>query len=93
LEEFEDFYLHTMPFHCCHACNLGIRRADLKSVGGFDEDFDGYWGYEDIEFGYRMWACGAKLRYLSTSFVYHQEPMVLSITRRSFDARRNYAMA
>jgi chondroitin synthase len=93
LEEFDSFDRHPMPFHCCHGCNLGIRRVDLDNVGGFDEGFDGYWGYEDIEFGYRMWAEGAKLAYLRTAYVYHQEATESSLARRPFEARRNYELA
>ncbi len=92
LKEFKDFDCHPMPFHCCHGCNVGIRRVDLKNVGGFDEDFDGYWGYEDIEFGYRMWAQGAKLLYLCTAYVYHQEGNLVSFADRTCEARRNYAL-
>lgn len=94
LKEFEIFDCHPMPFHCCHGCNLGIRRVDLDNVGGFDEDFDGYWGYEDIEFGHRMWwAQGAKILYLRTAFVYHQEAKVVSVAKRTCEARRNYTIA
>jgi len=93
LEEFEEFDSHPMPFHCCHGCNMGIRRIDLQNVGGFDEDFDGYWGYEDIEFGYRIWAQGAKIDYLRTAYVYHQEERGTSASRLAFGASRNYALA
>lgn len=93
LKEFEAFDRHPMPFHCCHGCNLGIRRVDLDPVGGFDEDFDGYWGYEDIEFGYRMWAQGVKFTYLPTAYVYHQEAKEPLVGRCPSDVHRNYTLA
>ena len=93
LDEFECFDQHPMPFHCCHGCNLGIRRVDLDNVDGFDEHFDGYWGYEDVEFGYRMWVQGAKFVYLRTAYVYHQEAARPPAARRALEARRNYALA
>lgn len=93
LKEFEEFDNHPMPFHCCHGCNMGIRRIDLQNVGGFDEDFDGYWGYEDIEFAYRMWAQGAKINYLRPAYVYHQEERCTLASRLALGASRNYALA
>jgi len=93
LKEFEEFDRHSMQFHCCHGCNLGIWRVDFDSIGGFDEDFDGYWGYEDIEFGYRIWAQGAKFVYLRNAHVYHQEAKEVSVAGRASEARRNYALA
>jgi GT2 family glycosyltransferase len=93
LGEFEILDRHPAPFHCCHGCNLGVRRVDIENVGGFDEDFDGYWGYEDIELGYRMWAEGAKFVYVRTAYVYHQEAKASSSRRRAIEARRNYELA
>ena len=90
LEEFRNFDRHPMPFNCCHGCNLGLRRKDALEIGMFDPVFDGYWGYEDIEFGHRMWAAGASLRYLSEAYVYHQEG---DTGRRSDDRERNFELA
>jgi len=33
--------------------NLGLKKKDFYAIGGFDENFDGEWGGEDTEFGYR----------------------------------------
>jgi predicted glycosyltransferase involved in capsule biosynthesis len=35
-------------------CFLMGPRLLLHDLGGFDEDFDGAWGYEDIEFAHRL---------------------------------------
>jgi len=93
MEEFGQFDEHPMPFHCCHGCNLGVRRVDLRTGGGFDEEFDGYWGYEDIEFGYRIWAAGARLEYLPDAFVFHQESISSSSLNRALEAPRNFELA
>lgn len=92
LVEFENFDCHPMPFNCCHGCNLGIRRVDFNNVKGFDESFDGYWGYEDIEFGHRMWGQGARIVYLHSAYVYHQETTESLSRSRVFESRRNYEL-
>jgi len=33
--------------------NLSMSRRDFDMIGGFDENFDGAWGQEDVEFAYR----------------------------------------
>ncbi len=43
-------------------------------VGGFDERYDGHWGYEDVEFAYRMIEHGECLvRFAWGCEIYHQE--------------------
>ena len=42
------------PWAYAQTCNL-IHRLDAAcGVGGFDESFDGAWGYEDVEFAHRL---------------------------------------
>jgi glycosyltransferase involved in cell wall biosynthesis len=62
------------PWSYMHGGNLLYRTIDAKLVHGHDEKFDGCWGYEDIEFAYRM-IIKAKCisRYLGDMTVYHQE--------------------
>ena len=59
----------------------------------FDVAFDGHWGYEDIEFGYRLSQNGAHFIYLPEAFVYHLEGEGLSLSERLEGKRRNYALA
>ncbi|WP_031485009.1 glycosyltransferase family 2 protein [Maridesulfovibrio frigidus] len=42
------------PWAYFHSCNLIYRKDSANAVGGFDEIFDGCWGYEDIDFAHRM---------------------------------------
>ncbi len=49
------------------ACNLSIRREVLLAHGGFDEHAP---GYEDVEFGLRLWKAGVRFQYLSSAVAY-----------------------
>ena len=51
--------------------NLGMRRAFVEEVGGFDESFDRY-GWEDTEFGYRVQARGGLLVPERAALAWHQ---------------------
>jgi len=42
------------PWDYMHGCNVIFRKQDALSVGGYDEHYDGHWGFEDIDFAYRM---------------------------------------
>ncbi len=62
------------PWSYMHGGNLLYRTIDAKLVQGHDEQFDGNWGYEDIEFAYRMIVRAKCIpRYLNGMRVYHQE--------------------
>lgn len=52
--------------------NSSVRRKYLWAAGGYDEDFDFYWGDEDAELGYRMQKLGARPRYLPEAMIFHQ---------------------
>ncbi|GAB3430829.1 glycosyltransferase family 2 protein [Massilia solisilvae] len=41
------------------SCNLGVWRADLERVNGFDESFQG-WGHEDADLVVRLFHAGVK---------------------------------
>ena len=64
---------HPMPFNCLHGCNFAVPGAALKAVGGFDGEFDGAWGFEDIELGYRLFASGLPFKYVPMAHVFHQD--------------------
>ena len=42
------------PWAYAQTCNLTHRLDAACGVGGFDESFDGAWGYEDVEFAHRL---------------------------------------
>ena len=62
------------PWDLMHGGNTVFETALGRDVGGYDEDFDGCWGYEDDEFAYRLIAeGGARPRWSAGLSVYHQE--------------------
>lgn len=63
------------PWDMMHGGNTAFRKADAVRVGGYDEAFDGTWGYEDDEFAHRIiTVAGAVPRFVKGMVVYHQEP-------------------
>ena len=38
-----------------------FHRSDWEQVGGFDPDFDGYWGFDEVEFAWRLKLAGVRL--------------------------------
>jgi glycosyltransferase involved in cell wall biosynthesis len=62
------------PWDYMHGCNVLYRRQDALKISGYDEAYDGRWGYEDIDFAYRMITeAGCKPTYASGLHVYHQD--------------------
>ena len=44
---------HPRPYDCLFGCNFAIRRETLGDLR-FRDRYDGHWGYEDIDLGYRL---------------------------------------
>lgn len=42
------------PWAFMHGSNVIFPRELALQVGGYDETYDGHWGYEDIDFAYRL---------------------------------------
>jgi glycosyltransferase involved in cell wall biosynthesis len=62
------------PWDYMHGCNVVFRREDALRIGGYDEAYDGRWGFEDIDFAYRLITDGGVVpRYGEGLHVYHQE--------------------
>lgn len=62
------------PWAYFHTCNMIYRKSTAMRIGGFDEAFDGVWGYEDIDFAHRMITLGgATPRYLPGIECLHQD--------------------
>ena len=62
------------PWAYSQTCNLTHRLDAACAVGGFDEAFDGAWGYEDIEFAHRLITIGgAKPTFVPGIEVHHHD--------------------
>lgn len=84
---------HPAPYNCFHGCNICLKRNHFLEVGMFDPIFDGHWGYEDIELGYRLLNYGIKLIYTPDAFVFHQEGEGLTLGERLLGRDRNFEVA
>jgi GT2 family glycosyltransferase len=63
------------PWDYMHGCNVVYSAEIARKCGGHDEIFDGSFGYEDIDFAYRMMTdlkCSS--RYVTDMLVFHLEP-------------------
>jgi len=58
------------PWISLFSGNFSIRRKDYEYVGGFDESFK-TWGYENIEFGYKLYMHGIKFHYEKEAANFH----------------------
>lgn len=54
-------------------CNVSVRAASLRAVGGFDESFDLY-GWEDTELGARLRECGVHRAFAWDAYLWHIKP-------------------
>jgi glycosyltransferase involved in cell wall biosynthesis len=54
-------------------CNVSVRAASLRAVGGFDEDFDLY-GWEDTELGARLRDHGVRRAFAWDAYLWHIKP-------------------
>jgi len=62
------------PWDYMHGCNVIFRKEDALKIGGYDEKYDGRWGFEDIDFAYRMITeAECTPLYASGLHVYHQD--------------------
>jgi GT2 family glycosyltransferase len=64
---------HPFPSNCFHGGNVAYWRDDALDIGLWDEGFNGNYGYEDIEFGQRLFENGTKLVFENGATAYHQE--------------------
>lgn len=73
----------NLPFNFFYTSNVSLATGLLRSVGGFDEDFNAY-GWEDMEIALRLQAHGLKLVYAPAAVAYHYH----SVTFRQFCDRQ-----
>jgi len=93
LSEFEHFQKHPMPFHLFHGCNVSYRKKDALDVGLYSEDFDGHWGWEDVEFAYRLWKNDMIFLYIPRAAAFHQESQLNSHEQKVKDDQINFELA
>lgn len=91
LFHFQDLTAHPKPYTVVHSCNMGYFKEDALEVGLFDEGFNGHYGFEDIEFAYRLWMKGNFVIPISKAIVFHQENNVLGKKERIAGNKRNFA--
>jgi hypothetical protein len=62
----------------CITRNLSVSRDMVQRLGGFDPEFsystnpESGFGWEDVEFGYRLYAAGARIHFTPDAFSLHQ---------------------
>lgn len=85
------------PWDLLHGGNTVFTREAAQRVGGYDERFDGFWGYEDDEFAYRMVSlAGITPLLVPNLVVYHQEcpdPNGHQINRKDKSTNPNWTLA
>ena len=82
LPEIKIIKTHPFPCNCFHGCNITYPRKYALEIGGWDEDFNGNYGYQDIEFGYRLWQKGLYLVFAPEALAFHQENNVGTYSER-----------
>jgi len=73
---------YNLPWISFITRNVSVRRNLLEQVGYFDEDFNGGWGLEDWELGYRLHKTGASFIFSKNLISYHQEHPKNSLKRK-----------
>jgi glycosyltransferase involved in cell wall biosynthesis len=73
IPELKQLRSHPFPSNCFHGGNVAYWRDDAINIGLWDEGFNGNYGYEDIEFGQRLFENGTKLVFEIGATTYHQE--------------------
>jgi glycosyltransferase involved in cell wall biosynthesis len=78
IPELKQLRIHPFPSNCFHGGNIAYWRDDAVNVGMWNEDFNGNYGYEDLEFGQRLFENGTKLVFENGATAYHQESSSVS---------------
>jgi glycosyltransferase involved in cell wall biosynthesis len=80
---------YHLPWYCVVTHCISLRRSLYDAVGPFYEGFKG-WGFEDWEFGYRLYKQGAAFVDDDRAPVYHQEHPVQPTASIKQDNLENY---
>lgn len=66
---------HENPWAYFYGMFTCFTRSSGLAINGYDESFDGHWGYEDIDFAYRLYKqVNPECMIFDGDVVYHQEP-------------------
>ena len=76
----------NVPFLHFYTCNLSISGSLFEKVGGFDEAFSSY-GFEDVDFGYRLNLLGHHIVHNPRASAIHDP----SLSFAEFTQRRRHA--
>lgn len=71
-------------------CHVSARRSDLLRLGMFDEHYDGRWGMEDFDLGFRLHQAGVGLFLLRSAESIHY-PHAKDMTERKLQGFQNCA--
>ncbi|WP_299588498.1 glycosyltransferase [uncultured Microbulbifer sp.] len=62
------------PWGHFYGCNMVFKKQDIINAGLFDEQYDGTWGYDDIDLAYRViHTLGVEPVFIKEAVVYHQD--------------------
>ncbi len=84
-----DLRRESFPWLCFSTCNVSFSREAYELAGGFNAKFSG-WGYEDNEFGFRLFKRDPGHRIIPhiRALAYHQEHE-RNTRQMGFDEQRN----
>lgn len=54
-------YFTKLSWFQCYGCNMAFSKKIWEKIEGFDEDFNGAWGFDDIDFAFRAESIGAQI--------------------------------
>lgn len=81
---------HPHPWALMHSGNTIFPKELALKIGGYNESYDGFWGYEDIDFAYRLLSETACNPYFDEKlFVYHVENRDSTRDKQRFDKNTN----
>lgn len=82
---------HAAPYELALGCNTAYPKAAAIEVGGWSTAFDGWFGYEDIEFASRLLQAGCQFAWASGAEALHLEDERSRDWKA--DRRRNFDLA
>lgn len=81
---------HPHPWALMHSGNCVFKREKALAINGFDENYDGHWGYEDIDFAYRLITqAHCKPTFSEQLYCYHLENSDPKRDQQRFDKINN----